>query len=361
LQEVSRKMRRFGFSFLTVVGSTVLCLLVLEVGVRVGTEALTEWRNYATEPVNLIRTTEAIDFDSEVGWVQKRNRQNIVIGAYRENFGPFGNRLHKPVADAGARPILAVGDSFTFGSEVGADESWPALLEQITGTPVVNGGVGGYGVDQVVLWAERLAPVIKPRLIVFSFIPNDITRARMSVFSGASKPFFRVVDGKLQAENLPLQMYKASVRYAGVSAILGYSKLADWVAARLGLTGKWRLASYEFRYEIADEVQTSCAFMGRLAKIGVPAVVVAEYGWNDLSQEGKTGADQTRAVLACAKAEGMEIVDTADAFRAVLPAEFGAAYKYYVNGKGHMTREGNAVVAGEIAKAINRKGSNSKQ
>lgn len=58
-----------------------------------------------------------------------------------------------PSADA---PILAVGDSFTSGENVGDLDSWPAQLQRLTGHTVLNGGVSGYGLDQIVLRTERL-------------------------------------------------------------------------------------------------------------------------------------------------------------------------------------------------------------
>ena len=57
---------------------------------------------------------------------------------------------------AGA-PILAVGDSFTYGDEVNDGQTWPAQLQLLTGRRVLNAGVSGYGFDQIVLRAEQLA------------------------------------------------------------------------------------------------------------------------------------------------------------------------------------------------------------
>src|SRR5580658_4271220 len=54
-------------------------------------------------------------------------------------------------------PILAVGDSYTFGEDVSDSETWPAYLQRLTGQRVLNGGVSGYGFDQIVMRAELLA------------------------------------------------------------------------------------------------------------------------------------------------------------------------------------------------------------
>lgn len=338
-------MKKTAFAAMAVVLSLVCCLLVLEFGIRAATGSLSEWRNYATDPANMIKTNVAVDFDAELGWVLKHSKTT----------GEWRNRLHTPSPNADTdRPILAVGDSFTYGSEVAADDSWPALLERKTGIKVINGGVGGYGLDQSALLAERLIPQIKPRLVLFSFIHSDITRTRMYVFSGASKPFFTAENGQLKAHNLPLKPYVPSMREFGLRPFLGYSRLADWTAERLGLLGRWR-ASFPFLYEKADEVATSCAFMHRLSRVGVPVYVVVQHGWNDFIPEAAGILPELRAVSACARDAGLPIIDSYELLRARLPSKDGdpGFEKYYVNGKGHMTPAGNDLVAQQIADFLN--------
>jgi hypothetical protein len=339
-------MRRFAIGLIVVVSSTVASFAALEIGVRVATGSLFEWRNYVTDPVNLVKANILIEFDGQLGWTFKKDRREL-------GQGPWGNRIHNSAPNTGGTPILAVGDSFTYGSDVGPNDAWPAQLEQMIDLTVINAGVGGYGVDQSVVWAEQLVLQIKPRLLLLSFIQSDITRTKMSIYSGATKPFYRVVNGELKAQNLPLQPYKPSVEFAGFKTVLGYSKLADWTAERLGLQNMWRSARYEYKYEDADDVETSCAFMKRLAKIGVPTVVVGQYGWSDFVPAGKASLDQTKVVLRCAEAAGIATIDTYEPLRKLLPLEQGPAFKeYYVGGTGHMSQKGNALVAGLVAKFI---------
>jgi lysophospholipase L1-like esterase len=339
-------MRRLFAGLSISVITLLLCFIILEFVIRFSTGSLSEWRNYATDPGNLVKVTSGIDFDSEIGWVLKKDRPDL-------GFGPWGNRVHKAASGASGTPILAVGDSFTYGSEVEADESWPAQLEQKIRIPIINAGVGGYGIDQAVLLAERLARQIKPRMILLSFIPNDIARTKMSIFSGATKPFYRIVNGKLQPQNLPLEPYKASVWFAGAKAIFGYSKLIDWVTQRVGINDQWRAARFEIKYENADDIGISCAFMERLSKIGPPAVVIGQHGWTDFTPDGKYGVDLLNAVLDCAKQAGIRVVRTWPPLRAALPDQLSEVYnRYYVSGTGHMTKLGNTIVAEEIAKAL---------
>lgn len=101
------------------------------------------------------------------------------------------------------RTILAVGDSFTFGDQVNDRETWPAALERRLGMRVANGGVFGYGFDQIVLRAEALLPELSPDALVVSVIPDDVQRTEFS-YRFAHKPYFERVDGALALRNQPV-------------------------------------------------------------------------------------------------------------------------------------------------------------
>src|SRR5690606_25037038 len=104
-----------------------------------------------------------------------------------------GFRGNGPPAPPG-RPVLAVGDSFTFGDQVDDDETWPAYLERILQRPVRNGGVFGYSLAQAVLRAEEEVPRLGADWLVVSFIPDDIVRCELAK-RYAPLPWFSVVDG----------------------------------------------------------------------------------------------------------------------------------------------------------------------
>ncbi|HTS86232.1 MAG TPA: GDSL-type esterase/lipase family protein, partial [Usitatibacter sp.] len=76
-----------------------------------------------------------------------------------------GTKAKLDKLDRGAT-VLAFGDSLTFGTGANPDESYPAVLAQLTGLKVVNAGVPGE------LSAEGLARLpdaideAKPRLLI---------------------------------------------------------------------------------------------------------------------------------------------------------------------------------------------------
>src|SRR5436190_634275 len=131
----------------------------------------------------------------------------------------FGNSFHTIDANglrhSGAEiglsnngPILAVGDSYTYGDEVLDEEAWPAQLQKLTGRRVLNGGVTGYGFDQMVLRAERLIPVHKPSVVIVSFIADDIRRTEMRRLWWRDKPWFAFRENELVMQGVPVPVSK---------------------------------------------------------------------------------------------------------------------------------------------------------
>jgi lysophospholipase L1-like esterase len=68
--------------------------------------------------------------------------------------------------------ILAVGDSMTFGEGVPADRSYSAVLERTAGVRVYNGGVPGYSSRQMLVRLRRLAPKLRPDMVLMTLSPQ---------------------------------------------------------------------------------------------------------------------------------------------------------------------------------------------
>jgi hypothetical protein len=83
-------------------------------------------------------------------------------------------------ADPGVVRLAALGDSFTFGVGVGDEESLPAALERAVGGPgssaveVLNFGIPGYNLDEVIDQYVYFARRWKPRAVVYFVVNNDL-------------------------------------------------------------------------------------------------------------------------------------------------------------------------------------------
>src|SRR2546425_145659 len=74
--------------------------------------------------------------------------------------------------------ILILGDSFTFGSGVGDDETFAARLDHWLGgtVSVINGGQPGYGIYQQVATLRRVGQDLRPRLVIVVIWQGDFLR-----------------------------------------------------------------------------------------------------------------------------------------------------------------------------------------
>lgn len=330
--------------------SVCFSLLIGELAVRVWQDA------WSTE--NLIvarrerwRAIPRVEFDRELGWVPRAHQQRIAkrwggVPVTTLEDGIRSNGGNQPPAPA--RPlIVAVGDSFTFGDEVGDGDTWPADLERRLRARVLNGGVAGYGFDQTVMRGLQLAERHRPDLLIVSFLDADVGfRVAHCARDGAYKPCFALVDGELVNRASPVPPPHADLD--PLRRWLGHSLLVDTVASRIW-PGPWLLGA---RSPMSDEpLSVSCRLLERLARrgaeLGVRSLIVAQAAMQDSEPEAY------QAMAACAAAEGLPYLDLHRALRQLAhddPKHFRALFH------SHMSPAGNAYVGEHIAAFIRQRG-----
>lgn len=100
-------------------------------------------------------------------------------GRVRTNSLGLRDRERQLQAAPGTVRLAVLGDSFTFGFGVEAEEAYPAVLERLLieeigpRFEVLNFGVGGYSTrDELVVLAHKVRP-FKPRLVLVGYVLND--------------------------------------------------------------------------------------------------------------------------------------------------------------------------------------------
>lgn len=239
--------------------------------------------------------------------------------------------------------IAAVGDSYTYGEDVGDSEAWPAQLQAMTGRRVLNAGVSGYGFDQIVLRAERLAEARRPSVIIVSFIADDIYRTEMRRLWWHDKPWFEVDEEQLVLKGVPVPNRTKLPLEVRV-------KMED-VLVRLPPMLQL-LAGYHARIHRRGIGRTiALRLTERLARLqverGARIVMMAQY--DPRVWVSKAAADEqrglTNAILTCAAANGLATLDTYQR----LAAEPARRELY---GLVHLNARGNRVIARLLAATL---------
>src|SRR5262245_7755825 len=111
--------------------------------------------------------------------------------------GLRGRAEHDYAKPPGVIRIVTLGDSFTFGEEVGDDETWSHQLEELLpGSEVLNLGVHGYAHDQMLLYLQEEGVRYHPDVVLLGFMGDDMERNLLR-FRDFAKPHFSLRGGAL--------------------------------------------------------------------------------------------------------------------------------------------------------------------
>ncbi len=192
--------------------------------------------------------------------------------------------------------ILTLGDSFTHGDGILAEQTYSYRLGSRVGGTVMNGGFCGYGPVQMLLRARELIPALRPALVVVQYSPWFVQRG-FSLFPPttlgvATQPYFsRDERGKLyiapppfrpHATDLPAADYRgtpsgwrdflAFFGRVGAPLIVGNdADLAElWLRHGLGLVPPPAGDGEEMLRRVYGEIRDLCRRAGsRLVVVGL--------------------------------------------------------------------------------------------
>jgi hypothetical protein len=144
-------------------------------------------------------------FDPELGWRPLPHVRKVggVWGVNRPastNSRGWRDSEHALAKPFGVRRVVALGDSFTFGTDVDDGDRFTDVLPQLLpGTEVVNLGVAGYGTDQELRVLETEALGYGPDVIVLTAcVLNDLEDIGYERLYSWPKPTYRLSGGELK-------------------------------------------------------------------------------------------------------------------------------------------------------------------
>jgi hypothetical protein len=320
-------------------------LFVAEVVIRLA-RAPTHFGSFRDLRTGLMRRNYPAVLDPTLGYAptpgfaSRDNHWGTVVSIDGDGMRRNGTNPPPP----GERVIAVVGDSFTFGDQVDDDATWPAQLEVSMQQPVKNGGVFGYSLTQAVLRAEAMLDMFPVETLIVSFIPDDLTRSEYSK-RYTQVPWFDFAGDGLVLRGVPIDHAAPSGDSAKVwKDRLGYSALVDAVLANT-VRAWW--------FENEKQV-TVPQLAGRGAELGKRLLerIAARCTARDtrllvvmLAKPVPFAVE----VMQHAESKGIRTLDLATRF-VELAAKDGTLERRWF--QGHMTREGNGWVAGEIAAVL---------
>jgi lysophospholipase L1-like esterase len=352
----AHEMSERGKNLLLLSVTAILTLLVCEAALRLWHGvSLLDFSNFRARQVFKIILTEETRYDAALGWslgdgLNKPGFHTVEYGVRRNSAAQTGLRTGT---------ILAVGGSFTEGYQVTDEQSWPAQLERMTGTPVDNAAVPGYALDQIVLRAEQLMPVARPQVLLVAVGDANILWNGASAKWGGAKPYFTAEHGTLLIRNVPPLLPKPeSDPFAPVKTILGYSHLANRLMLRID-PDRWLADSVTVWGRVDnDPIDVSCRLLQRLKQqtdsLAIRTLLVPEFSAWEISSAVVPPA-RVMQVEECARAAGYQIVDTFNALRAAYQSEPTGLNDLYLKQKdhlGHFSELGNRRIAETVAAAL---------
>lgn len=225
------------------------------------------------------------------GWALKANLRDVPVPGGKvlssNSKGVRGRREHGDEKAPGTTRILVLGDSFTFGEDVGDDETYSHHLERLLpGTEVINLGVHGYGHDQMLIYLREEGVRYRPDVVILGFLTGDMERNVLS-FRDYAKPRFVLDGGKLALRNSPVPPPAEMA-----AAEKWRSKFGD-LLTMLWLRYRWKSGAIseetrQLTLAILDEMKSTIEAAGaRPAFAYLPA-----YGEIDRTDPGMTGQER---------------------------------------------------------------------
>ena len=331
------------------------------------------------------RSTAETTFDAELGWC---HRPDTDVGEDRYDWA--GARIGVAPLErekrADRRRIVAIGESFTYGAEVAAAETWVAGVDRARDDlEIANLGVGGYGPDQALLRLERDGFALAPDEVWLGLVPGTAIRAttlyvpalRHWFGSVAFKPRFQLdPQGALELVHNPAttpqtlcDLLASQARF--LAALRGhdvwidrageaYSVLGTRWWHHSGLARLWVTWSERTDREPAPWFEDPSSELHRLVRAIVlrarddcsahharfRLVLLPESG--DLQFRRETGREYWRPLLDELRAAGVEVLDATPALASAGGDTAAALWAPL----GHYSAAGNEIVAARVLGAL---------
>ena len=205
------------------------------------------------------RMDETVGLGDRVGWTTISDPEltvRILPNTSGHDANGFRNASVRSQVD-----IVVLGDSQTWGVNVHSVDAWPQQLERISGRPVYNMAVGGYGPVQYWMLTDQAISFAPKDIVVGLYFGNDIYDAYALAYSHDTYADLRSTHAsdhvKIDTVKIRAKYYWDEEKhfhdhYGRSSSLLGWSfwlRVHSAIGRRLNRAGLWPGAT-DVDYEI---------------------------------------------------------------------------------------------------------------
>jgi hypothetical protein len=291
----------------------------------------------------------AIRYHPRLGWTLTPNMRAETHGLSTD---AYGNRLpSSSPRDLPVGAIAACGNSFAAGSDVVDKDSWPALVEARVSIPVINASCGGWGADQVLMRADEMLTLARPRVLIVDLFGFDFQRAEFATYHYARKAYFVLSGSDLKLKDCPVPVFN-DIPAPIIDHSYATYLVAQWIRRKRDIKPELYHRSSPETTGLEITKRLLARLKAKADRQGTRTVLLVQYAGNEL-RERKEQFDEVVSLLAHARSLAIEIVDTWAQWRGILhgdPAGFDALF----TPGGHLWPAGNQLIADALSDQIER-------
>jgi len=362
--------KNIALNFVLLFFSVVIALAILEAVLRVTQAEVAKLPETPKSDWALLRERVWTEHHPELGWYHQKNKKAVLVGDGYEveiqtnSQGFRGTREYEKVKRKSKNRILFLGDSFVFGFGVENEETLVARLEQKDeNLEVLNLGVPGYGIDQMLVMYRTIAKDYETDYVFIGVFPEDFWRATRSFAdTGHAKPYFSLLpNGELELHNMPVppkyslntHQFPDLVHRGPVESFLMKSVLYRMLKRGLTRLGKnLRLTDPDTTEEWVLGRAILSELIREVQESGATPVLVILPPERWVRDPGKTSLH--KSILRFAKRENVDFIDLSPHF--VEAVGEGDITDYYIQGDWHWTVKGNQLAADVIDQKLTDQG-----
>ena len=310
-----------------------------------------------------------IEYHPILGWFNQPSKRALLVDGESwkteintNSKGMRGLREYSIQKPAHVTRVVVLGDSFVFGWGVKDNETFSAQLEQSDpNLEVLNFGVAGYGLDQILLSYREMAHEYHPDVVVIAIYPEDFWRATRSFRdTGHAKPYYTLSGKNLLLHNVPVPQ-PFELKYNQFPDLIESSQIEDFfersVLFRLFRRAILRMGK-DFGWIDPDSTdewilgrQLLKALLSDIQADGArPVLVITPPDrWFQSSQQDSI----KRSLLRFAEREQIPMIDLTPIFLKLI--QESNLTDYYIKDDWHWTPKGHQLVASILKDFILKK------